>query len=184
MPSGNVTEGRSRASTSPEPPPLSVARWHALRLASRQDFAVRDRVRSLDLATFCPTVTVETAWSDRIVRAERPLFAGYLFVRCPEARQAEILELRGVVHFLSLDQRPCTISAGVIEDLRRVCESNAPVSLCPYVAGDAVRVETGPFAGVEGIVSRVAGNRVLSIPVEILGRSVQVRIDAADVQPA
>jgi transcription antitermination factor NusG len=53
----------------------------------------------------------------------------------------------------------------------------------PYEPGlSRVRVISGPFAGAEGTISRVKGGTRLTIPVQILNRSVAVEIDAADTE--
>jgi transcription antitermination factor NusG len=156
--------------------------WHALRLASRHEFAVRDALRAANVTEFLPTFTVESRWSDRIATVVRPLFAGYIFARFAASEAAQVTRIRGVVNILSIDQKPVPISDGVIADLRRAVESPAPLVLCPYVAGSAVRVKSGPLAGAEGVITRIQGNTLLTIPIEILGRAVSVKIDAADVE--
>jgi transcriptional antiterminator RfaH len=161
------------------PPPGGS--WFCARLRSRADFAVRDALAALSIETFCPTCQTETRWSDRTNLTTRPLFAGYIFAHFDRAARDLVLSTRGVVQILGING-PEPISDDVIRDLRRVCESPAPLSLCAYVAGESVRVRTGPFAGVEGVVSRVKGGAILTIPVAILGRSVSVSIDAADVE--
>jgi transcription antitermination factor NusG len=164
--------------------PPSFAQWHALRLRSRQEFAVREALRAEGVEEFLPTFVTESQWTDRTVKVERPLFAGYSFARFVALDASRILQTRGVVEILSINQRPIPLSDEVIADLRRVVESPAPVSLCPYVAGETVRVKSGPFAGVSGVIARVKGGATLTIPVEILGRAVNVAIDAADVEAA
>jgi transcriptional antiterminator RfaH len=156
--------------------------WHALRLRSRHEFAVRDSLRAANVTEFLPTITVESRWTDRIAIVTRPLFTGYIFARFAAPDAAQVLQTRGVVQILSVDLRPVPISDAVIADLRRAVESPAPISLCAYVAGETVRVKSGPFTGVAGVISRVKGATTLTIPVEILGRAVSVQIDAADVE--
>jgi transcription antitermination factor NusG len=131
---------------------------------------------------YLPTYVETVRWSDREKATEKPLFPGYLFARFDAATGADAIKaVRGVVQILSTDSQPYPISDDEIANLRTVIESNAPVMRGPYVAGERVRVEKGPFAGVEGVISRIKGATLLSIPVEILGRSVSVSIESSDV---
>src|SRR5581483_9271545 len=67
----------SRAYPAGEPP---IARWYALRVRSRAEFAVERALAEYGAAEpYVPTWTEETRWSDRMARTVRPLFAGYVF---------------------------------------------------------------------------------------------------------
>ena len=173
-----VTE--RRGAHSPQEP--TGARWYALKLRSHFEFTVRDALRAADITEYLPTYPEVTRWSDREKTITRPIFAGYLFARFPLARVNEIRQTRGVIEILSIDHQPVSIPDSEIAALRRAVDSRAQLSPCAYVAGDTVRVERGPFAGVSGVVSRVKGATLLTIPVEILGRAVSVEIEAADVE--
>lgn len=145
------------------------------------DFVTRDLLDAAGFATFCPTRTVETRWTDRTAITTRPLFPGYLFARFTPNERAAILATRGVVQILGTGT-PEPIADSVIAGLRRAVDSPHAVALCPYVAGETVRVARGPFAGVAGVVTRVTGATTLTIPVEILGRAVSVQIAAEDIE--
>jgi transcription antitermination factor NusG len=160
-------------------------RWFALCVRSRFEFSVRDALREAGFGAFLPTWAETVRWSDRERVTTRPLFAGYVFAHFDATRDApDVRQTRGVVQILSIDQQPVAIPDEVIENLQRIAASPAAVTRCPYVAGATVTVARGPFAGVTGVVSRVKGATLLSIPVAILGRSVSVEIEAADVEKA
>ncbi|MDP9024309.1 MAG: UpxY family transcription antiterminator [Candidatus Eremiobacteraeota bacterium] len=176
----HVTE--RRVAHPPQEP--TGASWFVLRLRSRFDFAVRDQLRADSIEEFLPTREETTRWTDRMNVTTRPLFSGYIFARFDPREASRVRQTRGVVQILSIAQEPVPVPDEVIANLQRIAANPALVECCPYVAGSTVRVERGPFAGVSGIITRVKGGAVLSIPVEILGRSVSVEIDAADVATA
>lgn len=155
-------------------------RWYALRTRSRHEFSVRDELALLGIERFLPTYTETTRWTDRNTVTTRPLFAGYIFARFDPLARASVFVARGVVEILSLDQRPVPIPDDEIAALKRAVDSPAAFERVPYVAGSTVRIESGPFAGISGIVTRTQGSATLTIPITILGRAVSVRIDAAD----
>lgn len=166
-------------------PPQTDA-WYALRHLSNRAFAVRDALRQAGVEAFLPTYAVETRWSDRTKRSQRPLFPGYIFARFDAANAAEILRTRGVYEILSVDCHPEPVPDDVIQNLQRLAaRDGGKVARCPYVAGVTITVERGPFAGVCGVVTRtqgVPGQVKLTIPVQILGRAISVELDAADVR--
>jgi len=54
----------------------------------------------------------------------------------------------------------------------------------PYKVGDIVRIEYGPFRGVEGYVKREGRNSSIVLNVEILNQAIEVSILPEDCQPA
>lgn len=159
----------------------SVASWFALGIFSRREFQVAEALRGEGVEAWLPTRTVETRWSDRTKLTTHPLFSGYLFARFAAREASRIRQTRGVFAILGLDHEPVPIPDAEIANLQRITASSAAAA-CPYVAGCTITVARGPFAGVSGVVTRTRGAAVLSIPIEILGRSVSVEIDAADVE--
>jgi transcription antitermination factor NusG len=174
-----------RAVGRPDLPPARA--WYVLRTRSRFEFAVRDQLRGADIEEFLPVYREEIRWSDRTQTTTRPLFAGYIFCRFDPSdadSKTTVLQTRGFVTILSLDSEPVPIPDECIADLRRIADSPVSCSPCAYVVGERVRVERGPFAGIEGVVTRVKGVSTLTVPIEIMCRSVSVQIDAADVEAA
>src|SRR5688572_6385726 len=78
-------------------------RWFALRVRNNRERQAQRDLRLAAIPEFLPTYTVETRWSDRTKRVERPLFAGYLFVHCDQAgletaiRTRHVMQIVGVV---------------------------------------------------------------------------------------
>lgn len=160
--------------------------WYALLLRSRHEFVVRDYLIADGFEQLLPVWKETTAWTDRQRVTTRPLFPGYIFARFNAATSGSaILRLRGVVRILGATVAdPEPIADEVIANLQRIAATPAAVECCPHVAGSTVRVAKGPFAGVSGVVARTKGATQLVIPVQILGRSVKVQIEAADVEAA
>jgi transcription antitermination factor NusG len=155
--------------------------WYAVRVSSGKENAVSQALRVNGIPEFLPTFTERIQWSDRTKVTQRALFTGYVFACFDRIDGASaIFGASGVLQILGTDELS-SISADEIANLRIVCVSPLAKAV-PYVPGLSLRVKSGPFAGVEGIITRVKGATLLTIPVEILGRSVAVEIDAADVE--
>ncbi len=169
----------------PAEPPAPGARWFALRTRSRSEFAVRDALAAQGFEQFLPTWEQRTAWSDRIAKVTRPLFTGYIFSRfVPELAQDAVLQTRGVCNILGCVMgEPEAIPDAVIASLQRMAAAGPDaLSLCPYVAGERIKVRCGAYAGIEGTVVRTDGEMHLVVSVELLGRACRVKIDAADIE--
>jgi transcription antitermination factor NusG len=72
-----------------------------------------------------------------------------------------------------------------INAVRLIIEEGLPVCSHPFLKiGQRVRIRTGALNGVEGILVSRSGERTLVISLEGIQRSLQVRIEGYDVEPA
>lgn len=164
-------------------PPATAAgvlpKWYALRLRSNREFAVRAALEGLSLETFLPTWSEDVKWSDRLKRTERLLFPGYIFVRMLDGQEFyRALLTRGVVQILPNSFNPAPINDQEIEGVRRVVASRLVATPCDFAAGDKILIDSGPLAGVKGVVVRTRGSMHVVVSVEMLRRSIRVELDA------
>lgn len=155
--------------------------WYALRVCSRRETRIQIELQKQQIESYFPTFPEESRWSDRVKVIDRALFPGYLFCRVDLARGLEVLQIPGVLQILASNLSPQPIPDHEIEGVRRAVESKLPCGRCPYVAGDAVTVQSGPLAGQTGIVTRSKGITRLIVVLTLLNRAVSVEIDAADL---
>ena len=74
--------------------------WHVLHVAANHEKRVAQHLTVRSLEHYLPLYTVRSKWTDRVVNLERPLFAGYVFVRySPQARLA-VVSTPGVLRLL------------------------------------------------------------------------------------
>ena len=112
------------------------------------------------------------------------MFPGYLFARfhwltaLREVRHAR--GVRGVVHF---GERWPTMDAAIIADLRRaVGDAGLCVISAQLAPGDAVKIASGNFQGLQAVVTRVMPNRErVAVLMEFLGRQTSLELPAAAV---
>lgn len=156
--------------------------WYALRVRSNSEFRVRDRVEFLGFEGFLPSYREESRWSDRTKTVERVLFPGYVFARSPAGQISGVVWSCGAAEVLSFAGVPAPIPEREIEDLRRAIASASRIEPCAYVAGEAIEIQTGPLAGVKGVVTRTRGALRVVVAIELLRRAVRVEVDAADLR--
>jgi transcription antitermination factor NusG len=95
-----------------------------------------------------------------------------------------VLQLPGVVRFVSFNGRPAVLPENDIEALRNSLAHRVPAESHPYLrAGHRVQVVSGPLAGTEGILVRKKDKLRVVISIEAIRRAVAVEIDQSDIEP-
>jgi transcription antitermination factor NusG len=160
--------------------------WFALSVRSRHEFVVRDELLRKGVRTFMPSVVKLQQWRDRKKQVAFPVFPGYLFVHIFGAAEEflQVIKTRGAVCLVSLQPgHPTPVPAGEIEALQKVLESGRHFDIYPgYRMGARVRIRRGPLQGAEGVLVRKEGQQFFFVNVEILGRSVGLKLSGDDME--
>jgi transcription antitermination factor NusG len=134
---------------------------------------------------FLPLHRVRRWWSDRIKEVEQPLFPGYLFCRFAAPARAGILKTEGVARVVGIGCVPMPIDEHEIRAIQQAVSSGLEVQPHAFLAaGQRVRIESGPFEGVEGLIVEVRSRHRLILAISLLQRAISVEIDSAWVVPA
>lgn len=160
--------------------------WYGLYVRARHEFKVLDLLTRLGIEAFLPTVERLRKWKDRRKLVHYPLFPCYIFVHIQRntADIMKVLKTQGVVRFLGFEPRnPEIIPDEQIYSLRRLIESREHIDPYPYIReGQRARIKNGPLTGAEGILVKKEGGHLFIVSIDILKRSVAVKIDASDVE--
>jgi transcription antitermination factor NusG len=141
-------------------------------------------LKSRGYEEFLPLYRARRKWSDRLKSVDLPLFPGYIFCRFNASARTGILSTPGVVDIVGFGDQHASIDEGEIEALQRVCEQQLSCEPCDHVvAGETVRIDDGPLAGLEGKVVEVKKSLRLVLSVTLLKRSVLVEINREWVTP-
>ncbi len=96
--------------------------------------------------------------------------------------RVRVLQVPGVVRFVSFAGRPAPVDNTEIESLRNGLMNGVRAEPHPYLTiGQRVRVRYGPLAGIEGILVRRRNKFRVVISVDLIMRSAAVEVDAADL---
>ena len=152
--------------------------WFALQVKPRHEHAVAEALRLKGLEEFCPRYLSLRRWSDRVKRLELPLFSRYVFSRFDQGQSGIARTTAGVVSILGIGNKPLPVPDDEIRALQAIVQSHLPAQPWPFLRiGQAVRLESGPLAGLEGILLDFKGTTRLVVSVTLLQRSVGVEID-------
>jgi transcriptional antiterminator NusG len=164
------------------------ANWYALWVKSRHEFVISQELGRKGIECFLPSITRVRQWKDRKKAVAYPLFPGYVFVHIvPEAGAfLSIAKIQGSVRFVSLEPgKPATLAPDEISSLKAMLESGEQVDVFPaFKEGTAVRVIRGPLCGHIGVLVKRENQHMFLININILGRSVGLKICAEDVEQA
>lgn len=167
----------------------TAACWYALHTRARHEKQVSARLRGRDVEAFLPLYPRVSHWHDRRKVVHQPLFPGYVFARFPLETLTYVVATPGVASVVRSGGRPSAISEEEIENVRRfaaiLAETGVVPETIPFLAeGQTVRVLSGPFRNVQGVVREQRGRRVLlQVGLRAIGRGLRVELDAGALKP-
>jgi len=162
----------------------SIPEWFAVRTRPRHEKAVVKQLESSRVETFLPVCTETRAWSDRRKEIDFPLFPGYVFVRFPNASHTRLLvfQARGVIGFVGPNNKATAIPAQQIDAVRSLMDARVDIRPHPYLnVGQRIRIQNGALQGLEGVLVRVASDQSLIVSVDLIHKSVAIRLEGYDV---
>jgi transcription antitermination factor NusG len=164
---------------------LGQANWYAIRTRSRHEKKVADEIHDKGIDSFLPLVTRIHNWSDRRKKVELPLFPGYVFVHThstPENRLS-VLRTPGVAGFVGSQGYGTPIPEKQIEDIRLILDNDVAFEPYPYLQiNQRVRIRGGSLDGVEGTLVAKNTDRSLVVSIELIQRSILVRVTGYDLE--
>jgi len=160
--------------------------WFVLFVRSKHEFVVERELLRKNIETFLPTVQKFRQWTDRKKLINFPLFPGYLFVHmnpCPE-EFTKVLKTTGSVKLISSEiGNPTPVPTEEILSLKILMENTRDFDIYPYLReGSRIRIKKGPLKGIEGILKIKESQYMCIINIEILGRSIGVKIYVDDLE--
>ena len=169
--------------------PLGLApeasNWYAIHTKPRHEKWIAGQLHKKRVFTFLPLLQQIHQWSDRRSKVEVPMFSCYAFVRIAQTTEERLKVLRtpGVLGFVGSERQGTPIPDEQVENLRTAIREKIPCALHPFVsAGKRVRIRGGSLDGLEGILVRQGGDQSLVVSVELLQRSVSIRVNGYDIE--
>lgn len=152
--------------------------WWVAHARPRQDKCLARRLFAARIPFYAPTAARKSVVRGRVMVARVPLFAGYVFFRGTAADRAWVRTTgrAGAVLAVADQDR-------LWADLRqvgRLVGSGRPVFPEDRIEpGAAVRVRSGPLAGLTGTVVRAGAGRRFVVQVDFIRRGVAVELEDA-----
>ena len=167
---------------------LHEPRWFACYTRGRHEKLVTQRLQQHSLDCYCPLIPLQRQWHDRRKIVEWPLFPSYVFVRCPPAGLSRVVSTPGVVGVVSSNGAAVSIDGGEIDNVRRFVAAlgrgeGRAEPVAGFEKGTRVRILSGPFMGIEGVIVEKRGRDRVLVGLEAIAQSWEVEVPAASTQP-
>jgi transcription antitermination factor NusG len=162
------------------------SQWFAIQTTAKHEKSVTKQLKEKDVDAFLPLLPEIHRWSDRKKKVEVPVFGCYTFVRImpmPENR-LPVLTTPGVLGFVGSTKAGTPIPDNEIENLKTAIKAHVWCRAHPFISvGTRVRIRGGPLAGVEGILTSQGDDQCVVISVQLLQRSVSIKIEEYEIVP-
>jgi transcription antitermination factor NusG len=161
--------------------------WFLLRTKPKQERAVVETLTARSLTAYCPRV-LEPRWHRRAPRGPVPLFPSYVFARFLAAESfGAVNYCPGAAGIVRFGDELAALEDAAVDELRAREGERGYVEVKAAREkpreGSRVRVERGPLAGLEGVVTRYlpARDRVRLL-LATIGGVRNVEVDARHVR--
>jgi len=182
---GNVLERQQNAvGLLEQEQSMLQARWYAAYTCANHEKRVAAELEARDVEHFLPLYVSRRRWKDRRVQLELPLFPGYVFVRIALFQRMRVVQIPSLVRLVGFGGLPTALPDTEMEIMRSGLSQNLRAEPHPFLTvGRRVRINCGPFAGLEGVLKRRKNDMRVVVSLELIQRSVAVDVEAADVSP-
>jgi transcription antitermination factor NusG len=181
-----ATETRSQQSIAAAGVDIAVSSWFAIQTRPKHEKKVASDLQEKGVTAFLPLFSSLHQWSDRRRLVQMPLFPGYVFVRIGGAADSRIPVLRtsGVVNFVGIRGIGVAIPDSQIEAVQAILDQQIPFTPYPYLSvGRQVRIQGGSLDGLQGILVAKNTDHSLIVSVELIQRSLAIRVVGYRVVP-
>lgn len=163
-----------------------VKYWYAIYVRSRSEKKVLTQLEDIGVEAFLPLITRIKQWSDRKKKVEEPLFKSYVFVHSTARQHIPILQVYGVLKFVTFEHQAVVVPDNQILAIKRYLddfdEKEREITNAELQAGDLVRITNGPMQGLIGRLQSVKDKRLLIVYIEAVGQHLPISIPRAKVE--
>lgn len=161
--------------------------WHALYVRSRSEKKVLSQLEDMGVEAYLPLIMRVKQWSDRRKKVEEPLFRSYVFVHNNLRQHYDILNVYGVVRFVTFEHTAVIVPDNQILAIKRYIdnplEDAGELKNENLRKGQLVRITNGPMQGLMGRLISVKDKRRLLVNIEAVGKSIPISISRTKVEP-
>ena len=163
--------------------------WFAIYTQPRNEGLASENLIRQGFEVVLPMYLKRRSHARRIDNVPAPLFPRYLFASFDPQKSGwrAIRSTRGVIDLVRSGLDPVPVSEAIIDEIRRRQDEQGYVVLAKHYnlkRGTRIRIDEGPFAGLEAIFeSQRDDERVVAL-LSLLGRKVMVHLPIRAVLPA
>ena len=162
-----------------------ASRWFALYTTCRHEKRIAQHFTQRNIEHYLPLYRTERKWRDGSrVTLELPLFPSYIFVRISRAERGRVLGVPGALAVVGgTGGEPAPVADSAIEALRKGLQEHRIEPHPLLQVGQRVRVRTGAFAGMDGVIVRKKSGFRVVLTLEQIMQSIAIEISEDDLEP-
>ena len=159
-------------------------KWFAIYVKSRSEKKVLKLLEDIGVESFLPLITRVKQWSDRKKKIEEPLFRSYLFVNIPLSDYYTVLNVNGVVKFITFEKKPVPVPNNQIIAIKEYLNDTELHSIDyeDFKEGELVRIKSGQMKDLIGRFIKINGKHRVIIDIEAVGQSIPINIARSNVE--
>lgn len=163
--------------------PQDSMQWILVHTKSRQEKKLAEELRRIQIAHFLPATRFKALTRGRTRYTWVPLFPGYLFLKCNTEQRLQVLKTNRVVATHSVTDQ--TSLSKQLCELVDLIEKGVPLRVEErLVAGQMVRVKSGPLKDHCGTIIKRGGKTRLFINVIDLLGGVSIEVEHHQIESA
>lgn len=156
--------------------------WYVVRCKPREDLRALENLRNQGFEAFAPMCLIKRRRGTVRRQVSEPLFPGYVFARLSSSQHnwSVLRSTRGVAHLVRFGQEAPRVPQAVMNELQLLdhidLDTQRAQKASALKPGDAVAIEDGPLAGLQGVFEQADGEGRASVLVQCMQRWVRVSL--------
>lgn len=164
-----------------------TARWIVATTHPHSEAIAREHLERQGFTVYCPMIRKRRSHARKVDIVLRPLFPGYIFVHLALASGIwrPIQSTTGVRSIVRFGDEPAILDAAFIAALQAREEEGAVVRpATPFVVGQQVQIEGGPFDGLMARILSLNDRERITVLLDVMNRGVKAQVDGRQLAPA
>lgn len=159
--------------------------WYAIYTKANAEKKILTYLKEQNTECYLPLKKSLRKWSDRKKWIEEPVFRCYLFVKVSHKEFFKVLEIPGVVKYVSFGGSAQTIPENQIDSIKILVEQQEREIFLSHEniqKGKKAEVLFGPFKGMQGEIVKIQGNNRIVLRIDALGCNLYANIMRDEVR--
>lgn len=166
--------------------PSNGGNWYLVYSKPKQEGIAESNLQRQGFTTYVPRIRVGRRRKGRYVVEREPLFPRYLFIflNVGVDNFSPIRSTTGVTKLVSFGTTPAKVPSDLVEALksRETTEGVQQIDAEGFKPGERVSIQTGPFAGYEGMFLNKTARERVTILLDIVDQHLRLSMDRSAVQ--
>jgi transcription antitermination factor NusG len=152
--------------------------WYVVYTMPHHEKKIYTLLRKEGIDAYLPLYATLKQWSDRKKKVTEPLFRSYLFVRVGLNDYYRVLNIPGVIRYVSFEGKAVIIPESKIEAIKNLLENKFELEEGPanLQKGDKVEIIEGSLKGLTGELVIINNQKRVIIRIEEINKSLFVNV--------